>query len=134
MNQLPPPGETRLGLATLGGAAYQASVSGHQLNLRENRQHGAVYAIALAGVVDIRVADESYDVRKIPAWAVALAVVFFPLGLLFLLVKQTNRVQRATVTLYTTSQAYTFTLAGSPQQAHDRWYPLFAAAGRVPSR
>ena len=41
----------------------------------------------LAGT-ELTVTDMSYDHPAIPVWAIVLAVVFFPLGLLFLLVKE----------------------------------------------
>jgi hypothetical protein len=41
----------------------------------------------LAGT-QLTVTDMSYDYQAIPVWAIVLAVVFFPLGLLFLLVKE----------------------------------------------
>lgn len=34
--------------------------------------------------------DQAYPGQRIPVWAIVLAVVFFPLGLLFLLFKETT--------------------------------------------
>jgi hypothetical protein len=41
----------------------------------------------LAGT-QLTVTDMSYEYQAIPVWAIVLAVLFFPIGLLFLLVKE----------------------------------------------
>jgi hypothetical protein len=124
----PMPTGTPLGAALLDGRFYQVELGADRLDIGE-------YAIRFADITDLRVTDSSYEVRKCPTWAIVLAIIgafFFLLGLLFLLVKETQRVPRATVTVYTATRAFPFQLAGtSPQQAYDRWYPLFAATGRT---
>ncbi len=122
-----------LGFGLLGGRGYDVAVNYDRLEMR-GPGGSPFYAIPLADITDIRVADDSYETRVTPTWAVVLAVIgafVFLLGLLFLLVKETRREVRSTVTVYTATAAYPFSLHGAtPQQAYDRWYPLFAATGR----
>ena len=97
---------------------------------------GAPYSIRFAEhpATCVRVDDTSYTVRRTPTWAVVLAVVtafILLLGLLFLLVKEDQRVQRATVTVFTATDAYPFVMHGrTAADAYRIWYPLLAAGPR----
>jgi hypothetical protein len=57
--------------------------------------HTAPVPIPLNEIENILFVDESD--RKTPGWAIALAVVFFPIGLLFLLCKKENPQSRITI-------------------------------------
>ena len=80
-----------IGPAQLNGQVYDIVVAPDRLLV------GRLYSISFAEIRDVRVDDTSYTVRKTPTWAIVLAVVLafiFLLGLLFLLVKEDQRVQR----------------------------------------
>jgi len=117
-----------IGPAQLNGQVYDIVVAPDRLLV------GRLYSIPFADIRDVRVDDTSYTVRRTPTWAIVLAVVtafILLLGLLFLLVKEDQRVQRATVTVFTTTAAYPFVMHGrTAADAHRIWYPLLAAGPR----
>ena len=117
-----------IGPAQLNGQVYEIVVAPDRLLL------GALYSIPFADIRDVRVDDTSYIVRRTPTWAVVLAVVtafILLLGLLFLLVKEDQRIQRSTVTVFTATTSYPFVMHGrTAADAYRIWYPLLALGPR----
>ena len=113
-----------MGFARLNGRVYEMSVVSDRLHV------GNEYAIRFDDIRDVRIADTSYTTKKTPTWAIALAIVgalFFLLGLLFLLVKETVINRQCTITLYTETAAYPFILDGrTTTDAYNAWYPLMS--------
>jgi hypothetical protein len=120
-----PPTGVRIGPAQLNGQVYDIAVAADRLLV------GTHYSIPFAEIRDVRVDDTSYTVRRTPTWAIVLAVVLafiLLLGLLFLLVKEDRRMQRATVTVFTATAVYPFVMHGrTTADAYRIWYPLLAA-------
>ena len=117
-----------IGPAQLNGQVYDIVVAPDRLLV------GPLYSIPFADIRDVRVDDTSYTVRRTPTWAVVLAVVtafILLLGLLFLLVKEDQRVQRSTVTVFTATTSYPFVMHGrTAADAYRIWYPLLALGPR----
>ena len=83
----------------------------------------------LTEIDNILITDESR--RETPTWAVVLAVLLFPIGLLFLLSKKEIRQSR--VTVYVKGNLGTPIRVWSPVpvgQAQAEWYPVLAAMKR----
>jgi hypothetical protein len=82
--------------------------------------------IPLREIDNILISDESSS--KTPGWAIALAVILFPIGLLFLLCKKEIRQSR--ITVYVKGNPATPITIWSPfpvGQAQAEWYPVVAA-------
>jgi len=85
--------------------------------------------IPLADIDNILVTDAS--TRKTPTWAIVLAVLLFPIGLLLLFVKETRTESR--VTIYVRGSLGTPITVWSPyddNRTQAEWYPVLAAIGR----
>jgi hypothetical protein len=89
---------------------------------------GTEAAIPLSRLSNVLIADETY--RKTPGWAVVLAVLLFPIGLLFLLSK--NDVPQSRITVYVKGNPptpITFWRPVPGGNAQAEWYPALAAIG-----
>ena len=95
-----------MGFAYLHGQNYE-------ITLGEDRLHvGGQYAIRFDEIRDVRITDISLTTSSRPWWTILLAVLLFPIGLLFLLIKDTRRVPQSTITVYTAAMAYPFIVVG----------------------
>jgi hypothetical protein len=90
--------------------------------------NGSDPSIPLNMIDNILISDESY--KKTPGWAVVLAVLLFPIGLLFLMSK--DDVPRSRITIYVKGSPTPLTmwLEVPVGQAQAEWYPLLRRIGR----
>lgn len=61
--------------------------------------------------------DQAYPAQRIPVWAIVLAIVLFPIGLLFLLVKETQWQGWIDITVRAPGLAHTTRVPYSPAES-----------------